>query len=469
MLIYLPKYFTSKAITLYIGVLVFCNVIFFSHFLPIVWWAFGLVEVLVFFYFSNQLTRNWSTYSPKKFGKKLFQTALIIRIGWVVFSYFFYQSMTGSPFEFDAADAMGYNNGAKWQADLISNGSLQPFFDSLEGRYSDMGYSLYLGWVYWFTGNSIFIARLLKALYGAFTCVLIYRLAGRNFGEDVGRMAAIFCMLMPNLILYAGIHTKEVEMVMLTVWFVERADFLIRGKKYSFLTILPTFILASSLFFFRTVLGVTALFALFTALMLSSSHIMGMGKRMIITIWIAVAGVYFVGGSIANEIEQVWQERGTSQQTNMEYKSVREGGNKFSKYAGGAVFAPMIFVIPFPTIVETPNQQNQKIINGGNYVKNIMAFFVMFALLWVVRNKQWRDYLLIGTFTIGYLIVVAFSAFGASERFHQPAIPFLMVLAAFGLSKVTNKEKKYFTWYMAFLFVAIVGWSWFKLAGRGAL
>jgi hypothetical protein len=467
MLNFFPKYFTSKAIFLYMGVLVLCNIIFFSRFLPIIWWAFGLVEVLGFFYFSNKLTRKWSNYSPKKFGKKLFQTALIIRIGWVVFSYLLFTAMTGSPFEFEAADAKGYHGEAEWVVTMIKGGELQPYFDYIKGRYSDMGYPMYLGWQYWITGNSIFIARLLKALYGAFTCLLIYRLAGRSFGEDVARMAAIFCMLMPNLILYTGIHTKEVEMVMLTVWFVERADALIRGKKYTLYTLWPAFVLAGALFFLRTVLGATALFALFTTLILSSSRVMGMGKRVILSIWVLVTVAYFIGGSISTEMQEVWQGRGNNQQNSLEFRASRIGGNKFAKYAGGAVFAPMIFVIPFPTIVETPNQQNMKLINGGNFVKNIMAFFVMFAFLWVIKNKQWRDYLLIGSFTVGYLLVVAMSAFAQSERFHQPVLPFLMVLAAFGISKVTNKQKKYFTWYLAFMFMAIVAWSWFKLAGRG--
>jgi len=124
-------------------------------------------------------------------------------------------------------------------------------------------------------------------------------------------------------------------------------------------------------------------------------------------------------------------------------------------------------VIPFPTIVETPNQENQKLINGGNFVKNIMAFFTIFALFWVVKNKKWRDYLLIGSFTIGYLIVVSLSAFGQSERFHLPAVPFELILAAFGISLITNKDKKYFTWWIMFILVAIVAWSWIKLAGRG--
>jgi phosphoglycerol transferase MdoB-like AlkP superfamily enzyme len=127
----------------------------------------------------------------------------------------------------------------------------------------------------------------------------------------------------------------------------------------------------------------------------------------------------------------------------------------------------MIFIIPFPTIVETPKQENQKIINGGNYVKNILAFFILIAFYTVVKEKRWREYLLIGTFTVGYLAVLAMSAFAQAERFHQPVLPFEIIIAAYGISLITNKEKKYFTWWMVLIFVIIVAWSWFKLAGRG--
>ena len=60
-----------------------------------------------------------------------------------------------------------------------------------------------------------------------------------------------------------------------------------------------------------------------------------------------------------------------SQQQSMEWRAEREGGNQFAKYASKSIFAPMIMVIPFPTMVETPGQENQRMIHGGNYVKNI--------------------------------------------------------------------------------------------------
>ena len=467
MLNYLPKYYSSKAISLYIGALVLCNVLFFNRMLSPMFWVFGLVEVIGFFYFSNQLTRKWANFSEKKYAKKLFQSALIIRAIWVVFSYFFYTAMTGQPFEWVVGDAIGYHGTGEWIVSLLQEGKLQLFFDGIKGNYSDMGYSLYLGLLYSITGKSIFIARILKAIYGAYTCVLIYQLAKRNFGENTGRMAGIFCMLMPNLILYTGLHLKEVEMLFLTVAFMERTDKLLRGKKITFSTLVLPVLLAGSLFLFRTVLGATAIFALFSTLILTTDKVMGMGKRMLLIIWVLGAAGYFVGGKIANEVEEVWVARSQNQQASLDFRTTREGGNKLAKYAGGAVFAPMIFVIPFPTVVDTPNQQNQQLINGGNYVKNIMAFFALFALFLIIKTKRWREHLLIGSFTIGYLIVIAMSAFAQSERFHQPALPFILILSAYGVSEITKKTKKYFSWWMVLIFMAIVGWSWFKLAGRG--
>lgn len=465
--VFFEKVYKNNAIIYYVMAVVVSNLMFINHVLLPIFMFFGILEVYCFFYFSNQLTRKWLRYSEKRYQKKLFQTALVIRLVWVLFSYFFYTYMTGDPFEWGAADSKGYDKEAQWLADMIAEGNLQPYFDYKKGAYSDTGYGFFLGWQYWITGKSILISRLIKTVYTAYTCVLIYKLAKRNFGEEVARMAGIFCMLMPNLILYSGLQLKEAEMVFLTVWFMERTDYLLRSKRYNFINIAAPLVLAGLLFFFRTVLGATALFSLFTALIFSSTKVLGMGKRTILIIWVVVAAGYFVGGTISTEIESVWAARDTNQAASLEMREIRDNGNKFAKYAGGAVFAPLIFVIPFPTVVNTPAQENQQFINGGNFVKNITAFFTLLALISIIRRNKWREHILLGSFTIGYLLVVAMSAFAQAERFHQPALPFSLIFAAYGISIATRKEKKYFSWWLIFIFVATVGWSWFKLAGRG--
>jgi len=231
--------------------------------------------------------------------------------------------------------------------------------------------------------------------------------------------------------------------------------------------VLPVLLIGGSLFFFRTVLGATAMFALFTALILSSRRVMTLNKKLVITGWIIVALTFFSGSTIVNEVEEVWENRLENQDTALEFYATRKGGNELAKYASKSIFAPLIFVIPFPTMVNTPNQENQQLLHGGNFVKNIMAFFTMFGLFIILKEKKWRDHLLILSFTLGYLIVIALSAFAHSERFHQPALPFLLILAAFGVSNISNKEKNYFKWYMMFIFIVLIVWSWFKLSGRG--
>ncbi len=447
------------------------SVLFFNKVMSLIWWLFGIGSVFGFFYYSNLLTRKWSDYPEKIFTKKLFKTALIIRLIWVVFSYFFYIIMTGDSFEFSAGDVYFYDAMGDYGADLISRGIFPSYVEMLKnaGRMdmSDFGYPFYLSIIYFITWKSVFLTRIVKAVLSAFTCLLIYRLAKRNFGEETGRMAAILCMLMPNLIYYTGIHLKETEMVFLAVAFLERADFAMRSAKLSFKNMILPVLLAASLFFFRTVLGATALFAFATALMLSTKRAVKKKNRLILISWVLLVMVYFLGGRLATEVEEVWAERHMNQQQSMEWRAQREGGNQLAKYASKSVFAPMIMVIPFPTMVETPGQENQRLIHGGNYVKNIMAFFAMFALLMIIMDRKWRDFLLLGSYLLGYLLVIAVSAFAHSERFHLPALPVLLIFAAYGISRQENKHKKFFTWWMMFIFVAIVGWSWFKLAGRG--
>lgn len=431
----------------------------------------GLIAVLGFFYFSNKLTQKWQNYFPETFTKKLFWTALIIRVSWVIISYFLYLAMTGKPFEFESADATFYNEMGNLGSGLIKQAkyNLIEEFNKYSGglALSDTGYPLYLSFIYFLTGNSILITRLLKGILGAWMCVLIYKLAVRNFGDSVGRMAAIFCMLMPNLIYYSGLHLKEAEMVFLTVLFMERADSLIRLHKYTFMSVLPVLLIGGSLFFFRTVLGVTAMFSLFTALIFSSRRVMSLNKKLVLTGWIVIALAFFAGSTIVSEVEEVWESRVSNQETSLEFRATREGGNSLAKYASKSVFIPMIFVLPFPTMVDIVSQENQQLLHGGYVVKNVMAFFVLFAIFFIIKEKKWRDNILISSFTVGYLLVIAVSAFAQSERFHLPALPFLLIISAYGISNITNKEKKAFNLYLALMLVIYVAWSWFKLAGRG--
>lgn len=469
MLSYFPKYYTDKAMYVYFALLVLVPIIFGY---PMEWyfWIFGIVEVVGFFYFAHQLPIAWQKYSPKIFIKKLFTTALTIRIVYVVFSYWFYNEMTGNPFEFHPGDVMFYNEMGEYGHKLLSNGEwnlLVKFKHYANLELSDSGYPIYLTFVYWIFDDSIFLTHILKALWSAWTCVLVYKLASRNFGESIGRMASIFCMLMPNFIYYCGIHLKETEMVFLIVLFAERADYAMRAKQLDWKALITALLVACLLFMFRTALAAVAMIALATTLMLSSKKVLSLSKKIAIGVFVVLTMFATVGNQLMAEAEELLAQSGDNQSKSMEWRAERENGNKFAKYAGAAVFAPMIFTIPFPTLVDTPKQENQRMIHGGNYVKNITSAFTIFALFSLLFSGEWRKHVLIIAVCCGYLVVIALSEFAHSERFHLPALPFSLIFAALGISFLQNKHKKWYNYWYMLIFVANIAWAWFKLRGRG--
>lgn len=476
-----PTWVTNKAIAIYIAVLL---VVFLAMSNPMEWYfyIFGFVEVVGFFYAGHMLCRSWKRVSPKLFEKKLFGTALAIRIIVVLFLYWFYTRMNGDSFEFNAADVLFYDGMAQEFARNFSAGNFRIYdiytLNSSSSEIADMGYATYLGFIYWFTGGSVLVTRFLKAFYGAITCVLIYRLATRNFGEEVGRVSAILTMLMPNLIMYCGLHLKETEMVFLLVLFIERSEGILRSRKFDFWQMFPTILIGTTLFFFRTVLAAVAFLALVTALVLTSTRVVGWGKR------IAISGlaVLFLGAGFGDrfiaESNKLFQQRIETenfQQTNREWRSQRKDSegysNKYIKYVGASTMAPLIFTIPFPSMSFTYGQENQRQIHGGNYCKNVTSGFTIFALFALLFSGDWRRHVFPLSAMLGYLLVLVMSTFAHSERFHLPTVPLELMFAAYGLSivRTSAKYKRWFNYWMVFVFVAAVGWNWFKLKGRGMI
>lgn len=479
---YVPKYITNNSMLMYFAALAICSTIYAANLLELRWIILGLIEVCGFFYFSNKLSKILVSTKPRIFIKNIFYIGLLVRVVWVIVSYFLYIYWTDTPFSIEAADELFYDDVAHYGANLLRDGQFNIYngIEMYAGRigFSDMGYPIYLSIIYCLFFDSILIARIIKAVFGAWTAVLIYKLATRNFGETVGRMAGILCMLMPNLIYYCSFQLKEVEMVFLTVLFAERADYLLRLNKISWKSLLLLMAIPAYMFMIRTALAAVLVLAFFCALVLSSERIISWGRRILLIIMatLFLLVIFFSDTAIGQDVKHMWNIGNTTQKANMEWRSERgsrEGtlNQSFARYASSAVFAPMIFTIPFPTMVETPGQENSKLINGGNFIKNIISYFTIIALFIMLSNKKWRKHVLFLAIILGYLVVLVFSNFAQSERFHLPILPFHMILAAYGISHIREKLfiKKYFKYWCLLIFIAIVAWNWFKLAGRGMI
>ena len=163
---FLPKQISSRGILLYAISLAAVSIAFMNYAMDFVWIAFGIAEILLFFLLSSRLTVQWQRLSVKDYIKDLFVTALLLRIVWVLFSYFFYQSKTGIPFEFDAADALGYHGDAEWLAEEPWKMTWLYLFVSRAG-VSDSGYVLYLTTIY-----KLFGPKLFMELLPVFCCIV---------------------------------------------------------------------------------------------------------------------------------------------------------------------------------------------------------------------------------------------------------------------------------------------------------
>ena len=475
---YIPKKVTNIAMVTYLLALVMCLIVYNLYALQWRWMLFGIIEVVGFFYFANACSRGWISFRPRRFTQNLFWWGFAIRVLWVIISYLLYWEWTDTAFSIGAADELVYDDVAHFAAEQLREGNwnLYTVVEAYSGyAFSDLGYPMYLSIIYYIFFDSIIIARIIKAIFGAWTAVLLYKLASRNFGEYTGRMAAIMCMLMPNMIYYCSFQLKEVEMVFLAMLFIERADALLRLPKMPWKSLLLLMLIPTCLFIFRTALAATLVMGFALALIFTSDRVVMGWRRVMLIGAVAVFGLVIVvsESNIIGDVQQMWQTGGANQQQNMEWRSQRAGkmSQKFAKYAGASVFAPAIFTIPFPTMAETPGQENQKMIHGGNYVKNIISFFTIAALFIMLLSGNWRRYVLPVSILCGYLVVLVFSNFAHSERFHLPILPLHLMMAAYGISQMNKLRilKKGYPWWCALMFVAALAWNWFKLAGRGMI
>ena len=182
----------------------------------------------------------------------------------------------------------------------------------------------------------------------------------------------------------------------------------------------------------------------------------------------ALAITTLAGGIIMAEVEETWMNRSE----NLEHKRMVQTmrGNQWAQYATATVMAPMIFVLPFPTMVHIFEQENQMVFSGGNYVRNFLGCFVLIGLFSAIFiTKRWREFALIGSFAVAYLGIIATSGFNNSERFLLPGLPCLLIIAAYGVTQLNAKNFRFVKiWYYVVPAMAL-GWAYFKLGTRGML
>ena len=478
----IPNWLTGKGMVFFFVAMFACWGAF--SFVP----AFDLIlvaciTIILFFYGGSAMAKGWSSKKEKTFIKNVFVAGLVIRLLWILYCYFFLNPNHYGNTYGETADVEGYIPFGKDLALWISNG-FDLSFEELRKKWmfanDDFGYPMWLGIVYFIFGsdNDVFIPFLIKCILSTYCIVCIYRVARRHFGDGTARVAAIFVCLNPNMIYWCGTMFKEVEMVFVVCLAIDNFDrVLSSGQKYTFKNLLPGILAGLALMFFRSALGLIFFMAVFAHIVMASQRVMSTGKKVLAGMLVAAVLLVSMGDSIRTQSQNLIEKvQSDDQQGNMEWRSKRadsEGRKQsFATYAGAAVFAPLIFTIPFPTFNEASSEQvRQVLLSGGSYIKNILSFFVILVMLMMLISGEWRRHVFILAYTVGYHVVLIMSPFAQSGRFHMPVWSMFLLFAAYGvqIAKTNKRVQRWFPIVLVLEVAVCLVWNWFKLAGRGLI
>lgn len=471
-----PNWLTGKAMVFFFVAIFGCWMAF-GYVPEFALWLVSCLSVILFFYGGQAMSKSWSHAREKVFIRNTFIAGVIIRLIWVLYLYLVFNPDHYGNLYGDDADTGWYMDFGEELAQWLrgnSKFSLPELMDRNRCVVDDVGYPMWLAIIYLIfgTANRVFIPFLFKCLLGAYCAISIYRVAKRHFGEGTARMAAIFVCVNPNMIYWCGTMMKEAEMVFLVCLAVDNFDrVLTSGKRFTFQNLLPGMLSAIVLMFFRSALGIVVFLAVFAHIVMASERVMSTGKKVLAGLLVGIVLIVSMGDRIRMQSQELLDAaQSGNQDTNMEWRSTRKGGNSFAKYAGAAVFAPLIFTIPFPTFNQANEMQiTQMQLSGGAYIKNIFSFFVIIVMIMMLISGEWRRHVFILAYTVGYLMVLVMSPFAQSGRFHMPIWPMLMLFAAYGMqvAKTNGKVRKWFPIVLVLEVFICLAWNWFKLKGRG--
>ncbi len=463
----LLRHISIIGVGVYLLALITISLVFNDYALQLKWVLWGMGEVLFFFVLTTLFYPRWKNDDPKHFRRKVFWTAIGIRALYAFLICYYYYYQTGKAFEYNVADGIWYHRTGVHLSRAVRQGYIRYVFQYLRAYtmgFSDQGYTLWLTLIYTIFGPNLLTPRLFKALMSAYLCIVVYKLGTRTFGERTGRLAAVMCAFMPILVQICGLHTKEMEMIFLSLLALERMDYLIRSKKYTAWNIAFPILLTGLTFGFRTIVGMCLIFAFLVFIMLSPNELVEKKGKIISVSAIVLVFFVFLLTGIGNEMRIIYRLRFVD--LNVKTEKYEALGFKHAELAHSKYLAPGAFVLPLAPMVEESPEHN-KMIHGSTYVKNFLAFFAMLAIVVAFRQKKWRDFSLIGAYELSYLTIIMLSFAANMERYHQPAIPLLVLMAAYAMTHLRRKDLILFYVYCGLLYVALFVWNWLKLSARG--
>ncbi len=474
----IPRWLVGQTIAFFF-VSMFACLLFFGYVPVIEYLVVSILFILLFLYYGSVISKRWVNFSEKRFLRNVFWAGVVVRLLWVLYMFFYFNPKYYGTTYGDGADVTWYMPFGEAIAEWLrgnSDRTLEELRVYWGSSLDDIGYPFWLAIVYLITGNvsDVLIPMLVKAFVGGYCAICIYHIANRHFGTGTARIAALFIAFNPNMIYWCGSMMKEAEMVFICCLCIDKIDEAVSSnKQLTFKSLLPGILAGMYLLFFRLALGLTIFLALFAHIVFVSNRVMSSGKKIIAGVLVALMLAVGIGDRFMDRTQSLIDSaQGSQQSTNMEWRANRRGGNSYARYAGAVVFAPLIFTIPFPTFNAANESQILQVqLSGGNYIKNVFSFFVIFVFLLLFASGEWRKHVFILAYTGGYLMVLVLSNFAQSGRFHMPVFPMLMLFSAYGIqiAKGNVRIRNYYKIVLVAEVIICLAWNFFKLKGRGMI
>lgn len=431
-------------ISIYLFVLFFC-LLFFNWKLPIgslVFLQLGLI-LSSFLLYRVCINADISTIKKIIFFYQGF---------WVIYSYFFYINVYGTPLGYMAADAYVYNQYAEI-GQRMNIGEYIAYIELSKGfNYSDWGFFIFVKYVYALPGDGFLIMKIINIIFSYFTSILIYRISFWTTNQSVSKMVLILFGLNPIIIFFAASGLKEP-----TFLFVIIAAFYF-VYKYLLTTKISNLLLgaffALLMIFFRPLLFIFFISGWVLYFFFSSK---GQNKFiyqvLVVVFFLIVALIIYrmlqdeIQYYLNLDIEAMGQER-------LESATGAIEGTQFSlvnRFIG--------FFGPFPTILQLGGKDIEILQSVGILFKAALSVFNLYFFYWVIvsRNKLFYP---VAVFIFLTILMMVFTSSSFDMRFHYTYMPLFILASVIGADQMIRAKRAWLaSAYWVGLFLVILIWN----------
>ncbi|MCF8378564.1 MAG: glycosyltransferase family 39 protein [Bacteroidales bacterium] len=418
-----------------------------------------LVYLLYFVYFpriilNGQSNPNWTIFINTFSINLIFTACLLLNY------YFNVQSYYGPLYGYDAGDSTGYNYITSIMAEDFWNGTFNMTeYVTLMGKFSDMGYVLFLFPFYTFIGPYLWVAALVNVIFISLSVVLVYKIAFLSLDRTIATISVSLLIAFPQFFLYSSTSLKEIPLIWLLLSAVYYGQKFILYRFSRIRNILLFIAFTTFIALFRTFLTAVILISFFSSFVYYSKRKKSFVSNLFLFLITLVLFLF-----VAEQVNFLNETAEIIDQSESSFVNVvaRRGGSSLSKMASLPVALTVSVPGPFATFVKTTDQPNIWLSGIGSFIRNTMIIFFFIGIYHIFKHNLKKNMFLILLF-FSYVFVVAYSGFFTSTRYQLISAPLFMIISAVGIIEMKNQKLAYLS--ILFMTGIVIFWNYMKIRG----